>query len=135
MINKIAQYKAAVGKRSVGSDPSPSTMSKAGDTAIGRKSSSSVTNKPIAHKGSWEGYMHAPRADISMSNTGYLAHAAQKARNNVRQNMDFSLPPRQSIDSNYRARSKPFDYTYCGSPGNSTHLLKQHMELNDLFKG
>lgn len=139
MNNQISHYKSAVGHRNVGSDASPSAMRNATRTALGQNRSSSVTSNNVAApthapkpKGSWEGYMHAPSAPIQMSGTGYLAKGAQKARV-PRTGTDLASSMPTSLNLNTRASSRPFNYTHCSSKNNSAYLLRQHMELNNLF--
>lgn len=141
MAGQIEKYKAAIGKRNVGSDPSPAAMANAQRTAIGRTRGSSVTNVEqrlskgsSAARGSWEGFMHAPSAPIQMSGTGYLAKAAQKARN-IKPNHDLSGFTSRGASFGSSHSLARFDYTYSGSEGNSICLLRNHMKLNNLFKG
>lgn len=143
MINqKMAQYKAAIGKRNTGSDAAPSSMAKAQQTSIGRNRSSSVTNNNTAPtqnskpRGSWEGYMQGSSAPIQMEGTGYLAKAAQKARGSKPgMNLSGTTPSGMNFGSLIRSNRKVFDFTHCGSKGSSISLLKEHTELNNLFKG
>jgi hypothetical protein len=139
--NQVAGYKAAVGRRNIGSDPAPSSMQRAKDTAIGHNrrnsgptnsaSSLAPDNAPRG-RGSWEGYIHAPSTVIQMEGTGYLAKSAQKARGS-KPGMNIADIYNRAPKFDTQSKGCMFDYTNCAK-GSSIEKLNDHMELNNLFK-
>lgn len=131
MKDQIQKYKAAVGKRNVGSQPSNSQVSNAKNTAIGKmRGTISSTNKNSSTnsigklsvtkatrgkpRGSWEGYTHAPTAYISPNNSGYNKKSSQHARNTPKRNI-VNITPHGSVQANSFKVSRTFDSRRSGN--------------------
>lgn len=145
-MNDVSKYKAAVGKRNVGSDPSAAQMQRTRNTAIGRNRSSSVTNNSSAnisaraanapHRGSMEGLKSAPSTLIQPNGSGYLRTSAQKARNTPIQSKNLTGGKGAT---RILSRSNPPNVHDMRGPAsrggimNSASILSRRTQLNNVF--
>lgn len=140
--SQVNRYRAAVGKRNRGSDPSPAAKQNAAKTSLGQKSKGTISKSKrnaraessgTQMKGSWEGYQSGSSTHIQMSGRGY--DGTRTARRNPRQSADFSADNSSSnpLDRDVIGQNI-FDYTYKGSAGNSIRMLDKRTKLNKFRK-
>lgn len=130
--DQLNKYKGAIGKRNVGSDPSPETISATKNTAMGNNKGTITSSSGTRLKGSWEGYMDAKSTYIQMNGTGYDAPSAQSARG-ARIPSDFSSSHNAKSIVTRSSLGSVNDYRLGRSANSSYNKLKNLTKLNRLF--